>query len=436
MPHPSRARRWVAATVVASAVLLVLAACANGPNTTFDPHTEFGRAEDDLWKLLLRLGTAVFIFVEALLLYAIIKFRHREGAPEPAHVHGNTRLEILWTAIPAVVLAFIAVPTVKTIFETQAKASPDALQVEVYGHQWWWEFRYPQYGVVTANELYLPIGHKVNFSLRTVDVLHSFWIPQMGGKRDLISNHTNYLWFTPDSTLPDSAWNGSCNEYCGTSHANMKFRVYTVLPAQFASWAQHQALASTYGVTPPAPAPADAPAPAAPAKTSAVDANPLIHPVAQTTGATTPSGPAPDSGYVYPIEKLPDNVIPHTPTPAGLTVDGPVVGDAQKGHDLYSRSACIGCHTIKGNPSSVGIIGPNLTHIASRHTIAAGLYPNDAEHLHLWIKNARAMKPGVLMPTLGLNQIDPITHSTVTAGVGGLTDAQIADIVAYLQQLK
>ena len=414
MPHPSRARRWVAATVAASAVLLVLAACANGPNTTFDPHTEFGLAEDKLWKLLLRLGTIVFVLVESLLVYTIIRFRHREGQPDPEHVHGNTRLEILWTAIPAVVLAFIAVPTVKTIFETQAKAAPDALQVTVIGHQWWWEFRYPQYGVTTANELYLPIGRKVNFALNSVDVIHSFWTPQLGGKRDVIPNHTNYLWFTPDSTLPDTAWNGTCNEYCGTSHANMKFRVYTVAPAKFASWATHQALASTFGVA----------APAASAKPDS-----LIHPVAQVT---TPA----DAGYVYPTEKLPDNVIPQTPTPAGLTFTAGVTGNPDSGMKIYSRSACIGCHTVKGNPSSVGIIGPNLTHVASRHTIAAGLYPNDTDHLRLWIKNSREMKPGVIMPTLGLGQIDPITHSPVSAGTGGLTDAQIADIVAYLQQLK
>src|ERR671936_917985 len=106
---------------------------------------------------------------------------------------------MLWAIIPAVVLSVIAVPTVQTIFKTQGRARADALQVEVTGHQWWWEFRYPQYGVVTANELYLPVGRTVNFALKTADVLHSFWIPNLAsGKRDLISNHTNFLWFTPD----------------------------------------------------------------------------------------------------------------------------------------------------------------------------------------------------------------------------------------------
>jgi len=425
--------------VAALAAACLLVACQHGPNTTFEPHSEFGREIDNLWKLLLDVGTIVFIFVESLLVYTIIRFRRREGQPEPKHVHGNTRLEILWTVTPAIVLACIAVPTVRTIFRTQARATRDALQVEVYGHQWWWEFRYPQYGIVTANEAYLPIGRKVNFALRTQDVLHSFWIPQMGGKRDLIANHTNYLWFTPDSSLGVLDWNGTCNEYCGLSHANMKFRVYTVLPADFERWAHHQALATTVGAVPPATPVA---APAAPAKVgSAATPDPLVRTVAQVSGAAPagPAAPAPvaDAGdYVFPADRMRVNVVPHTPIPDGLAFSNLVTGDAERGMQTYNKSACIGCHAIKGNPYSAGIVGPNLTHLASRHTIAAGLYPNDTDHLRLWIKNARAMKPGVVMPVLGLNEVDPLTHVQVTAGSGGLTDQQIADIVAYLQLLR
>ena len=173
-----------------------LAAC-NGayPNSTFNHTTEYNTAIDNLWDTLLLLGTIVFVLTEAGLIYTIYRFRRRPGAGTPKQVHGNTTLEIAWTAIPAVILIFIAIPTVRTIFKTQAKAAPNSLQVEVIGHQWWWEFRYPQYGIVTANELYLPTGRTVNFSLKTADVLHSFWIPQLGGKRDLISNRTNFVWF-------------------------------------------------------------------------------------------------------------------------------------------------------------------------------------------------------------------------------------------------
>ena len=139
----------------------------------------------------------------------------------------------LLTVIPLLILIIIGIPTVRTIFKTQAAARSDALQVEVVGHQWWWEFRYPQYKITTANELYLPVGRKVNFTLHSNDVIHSFSIPRLGGKRDLIANHTNFLWFTPDS-IGEQALNGMCAEYCGASHANMRFKVFTVTPENFA----------------------------------------------------------------------------------------------------------------------------------------------------------------------------------------------------------
>jgi cytochrome c oxidase subunit 2 len=195
-------------------------------------------------------------------------------------VHGNTTLEILWTAIPALILAFIAVPTVRTIFKTQAKAKADALQVEVIGHQWWWEFRYPQYKVTTAGELYLPLGRTVNFTLQTQDVLHSFWVPQLGGKRDLITNHKNFLWFTPDS-IGVTALNGMCVEYCGASHANMRFKAFTVTPAEFEQWAAHQASPAVYGAIAPA-----APTGAAPTGAAATGAAPTTAPAAGAADST------------------------------------------------------------------------------------------------------------------------------------------------------
>jgi len=199
------------------ALALVAGACSTEyPNSTFNHTTDFNTAIDGLWDKLLFWGTLVFIGVEAGLIYVIVKFRRRPNGADPKPVHGNTVLEILWTAIPAVILIFIAIPNVRTIFATQAKAAPDALQIEVIGHQWWWEFRYPEYGMSTANEIYLPKGRTVNFALTTVDVLHSFWIPQLGGKRDLITNRTNYLWFTPNADLETLALNGFCAEYCGS----------------------------------------------------------------------------------------------------------------------------------------------------------------------------------------------------------------------------
>src|SRR6476469_10288696 len=234
MPVPPRLRRLTTAALPALAAV-ALTACNNAayPNSIFHNHTEFNREVGTLFKILIYLGTAVFIFVEALLVYVIFRYRRRSESDRPEHVHGNTTLEILWTAIPALILAFIAVPTVRTIFKTEAPAKADALAVAVLGHQWWWEFRYPQYKITTANELYLPVGRKVNFTLTSQDVLHSFSIPRLGGKRDLITNHKNFLWFTPDS-IGEQALNGMCAEYCGSSHANMRFKVFTVTPQDFA----------------------------------------------------------------------------------------------------------------------------------------------------------------------------------------------------------
>jgi cytochrome c oxidase subunit II len=431
--------------VAAAAALVVLAACSDGqyPNSTFLPTTENNRDVTALWNTMMFWGTIVFVIVEAILLFTIIKYRRRPGGPEPRHVHGNTLMEITWTLAPALILVFIAVPTVRTIFRNQAPAPANALQVEVIGHQWWWEFRYPEYGVTTANELYLPHGRPVNFALRTADVLHSFWIPALAGKRDLISNRTNYLWFTPDST-GEAAFNGSCNEYCGASHANMKFRVFTVAEGDFATWARHNAANAVY--PPPAAPAADSAAPLVrpasnPAQggeaTTPAATQAAAQAAAQTAAQGAPGQPAaPTTPWAFPREKIPPHVVPQTPIPAGLTIADNVIaaGDAQRGFTTYSRSACIGCHKIRGNPSSMGILGPDLTHVGSRYTIAGGLFPNDAKHLAHWIKNARAMKPGSLMQTLGKGERDPIMGITVEAG--GLTDEQIADITAYLLSLK
>ncbi len=458
------------------AALGALGAC--GPNSIFTHYTETNSDVFGLHQRLFILGTIVFVIVEALLLYVILKFRRKPGQAEPRHVHGNTTLEVLWTAIPAVILIFIAVPTVRTIFRTQAKARPGALQVEVIGHQWWWEFRYPEYNITTANELYLPTGRTVNFALKTADVLHSFWIPQLSGKRDLIANHTNYLWFTPDSTQLTGArsFYGNCTEYCGASHANMKFRAYTVTPAQFASWVKGQQQAAAFGAvanagTTSGPQTVGAPAAAAatakqagatsrPAGPKAGDpplpedaaARNQPAPTQNATGRGAAGNPAGDRtpqtaagqaevaaaepGYVFPASALPAHTRPSTPIREGLArrVNMTLVGDAARGQKIYSSNSCIGCHYINGNPSSIGKIGPNLTHFGSRNTLAAGLYPNDTRNLRAWLKNSRAMKPGVTMPTLGLGETDPITKQKVTAG--GLTDQQIADIAAYLQALK
>jgi cytochrome c oxidase subunit 2 len=404
-PQPSR--RSFRLTALMAATSVMLAACSTDtPNTTLTPHTDLGRDIDGLWDILLAGGVVVFVLVAVALLFVIVRYRHRPGSPEPRQIHGSTALEITWTLIPALVLAFIAVPTVRTIFKTQQPAPANALQVEVTGHQWWWEFRYPESGVVTANELYLPTNRTINFTLRTADVIHSFWIPQLGGKRDLITNRTNHIVLTTDST-PTMAWNGFCAEYCGSSHANMRFRVFTVPPDEFDEWLAHQASG-----------PAGAAAAAVP-------------PAGDTTAAQAPPPAAPGLPRAFTtiveFAKLP-HIEPSTPLP-----DVPftaTAGDAARGAELFRASPCIACHTVQG--IAPGIVGPNLTHIGSRTTIAAGLYPNDFEHLTRWIKNAPALKAMNYPQGQGMPPMAPGLPNTMAQ----FDDQQIADLAAYLLSLK
>ncbi len=429
-------RRFAPAAALAVA-LLALAACGGEyPNSTFSKNTELNEGAVFLWDRMMLLGTIVFVIVEALLVYTIFKFRHREGGPAARQIHGNAALEITWTAIPALILVFLAVPTVKTIFENQRTAPAEALQVEVIGHQWWWEFRYPQYGITTANELYLPIGKTVNFSLRTRDVLHSFWVPQLGGKRDLIANKVNYIWFTPKAGLEPTAYNGACVEYCGSSHANMKFRTFTVTAAEFEQWAAHQktvALGSTTAMA------ADSAAQAA-AKAPVVKAASLV-----PTAAAAPAAASAPAVWAFPAEKIAPHAWPQTPLPATKFDEALLAtGDPKAGRALLTNPAnlgkapCLTCHVIKGETNYVNddqAKGPNLTHLGSRHTFGAGLYRNDAKTLALWIKNAPAMKPGATMPTFGAGEYNALIKQIVPASAG-LDDKQIADIVAYLLSLK
>ena len=465
MPFLTRLRRpgarnaGVAALTVALAVLLAACGQDKYPDSIFHKRTDFNRDVDFLFKILIYAGTAVFIFVEGILVWTLIRFRRRPGQPEPKHVHGNTALEITWTVVPLLILLMIAIPTVRTIFKTQATARSDALQVEVIGHQWWWEFRYPQYTmagangrvdtVVTANELYLPIGRTVNFTLRSRDVIHSFWVPALAGKRDVVSNHTNYLWYTPDSSGAN-VWNGACVEYCGTSHANMRFKAFTVAETDFNSWIAHQ---QTMAQGSPAPATPTGAAPAAPTQTTAgappvggAPARATSSPAANAagvgvpaTGATNaaPTTQVAQAGFVaFPRDKMPAYSVPQTPLPANLRFDDNALaaGNVASGEKLVTTGMCIACHSIRGEPMMVGNIGPNLTHVGSRTTIGAGLYPNDPQHLARWIKNANAMKPGIAMPTFGIGEYDPVTLKGPVKT--GFTDQQIADIVAYLQSLK
>jgi cytochrome c oxidase subunit 2 len=220
-----------------AALMLSVAACSPSqyPQTTLDPRADFARDSDQIFRTTLLWATVVFVLVEGALLLAIWKFRNRPGAPEPVQTHGNTTLEIVWTIIPAFILAMIAVPTVRTIFKTAIKPGPDALQVEVIGHQWWWEFRYPQYGITTASELIIPAWRTVSLDMTTADVIHSFWVPQFAGKRDVFPNRFNNLWFKAEVT---GNFPGQCVEFCGMQHGRMGYRIISLDSTAFDSWAR------------------------------------------------------------------------------------------------------------------------------------------------------------------------------------------------------
>ena len=225
---------------------LFLAACAREfPQTMTEPVTEYGRLQTALWATVTWWTVGIMLVVFGALVYILIRYRERPDSPEPKPIYGSTKLEIAWTVIPALIILFIAVPTIRTIFATQAEAPEDALVVEAIGHQWWWEFRYPQHDVITANEFYVPIGRPIALQLRSADVIHSFWIPRLGGKKDV-----NPVPRTPEGVDPlhlnqivvevDSAgeYLGQCAEFCGTSHAIMRMMALGVEPAEFEAWIQ------------------------------------------------------------------------------------------------------------------------------------------------------------------------------------------------------
>jgi cytochrome c oxidase subunit 2 len=232
---------------------LILAGCASEyPQTTFRPVTDFGTSINDVLTGAFWWMMGILVLVEVLLVYVIVRFRHRPGRGEPRQVYGHTGLEVVWTLVPAAIVIAIAVPTVRTIFAVEAPPGDDALVVDVIGHQWWWEFRYPQYEVVTANEFYLPVGRPVRLRLRSADVVHSFWVPRLGGKRDTNpipvdaaerGDGLNYLTFTINEP---GVYLGQCAEYCGLSHALMRMRAVAVEEDAFDAWVQHMR-------TPPAP---------------------------------------------------------------------------------------------------------------------------------------------------------------------------------------
>lgn len=333
-------RRFRSINALLAAILLastaVLASCSpDDPQNTLAAAAEVAQKQQDLFYFILGWGAVVFVLVEGLLVFTLIRFR-RQNDDLPAQVHGNTKLEIGWTVVPALLMVVVIVPSVASIFDL-ADTPEISLEVNVIGHQWWWEFDYPGLGVVTANELHLPVGEAVALNLESADVIHAFWVPKLAGKQDAIPQRGNPMWLRADTP---GVYYGQCAELCGVQHAQMALRVIVQTREEFDAWVRQQRAGAALAA-------------------------------GDLAGAQVFANPA---------------------------------------------NQCIVCHTVQG--VSAGNVGPDLTHVGSRRTIAAGVLENTPENLKEWITDPQAIKPGSLMTQVPL------------------TEDQITQLVAYLQELK
>jgi cytochrome c oxidase subunit II len=232
-----RSRKSWFRALVAGVALLGGACARNAPLDTLRPAGPIAHEINNLWNVVFWMAAAVFVLVEGAFVFAMFRFRHRKGdTSEPKQTHGNTRLEIGWTIAPAIVLATLAIPTVTTIFAL-ARERPNSLHITVTAQQWWWRYDYPDQKVTTANELHIPTGRPIRLTLKSADIIHSYWVPRLGGKQDVTPGRTNHL--SIQASRPGN-YAGTCVEYCGLSHANMRLRVIAQTPDDFARWARAQ----------------------------------------------------------------------------------------------------------------------------------------------------------------------------------------------------
>ena len=361
------ARHGAGALPLLCALALALAGCSpeRYPQTALLPLSDFARIGDGVQDQTFYWALAVFVLVEGALIYSIFRFRGRPDDPEPTQIHGNTTIEIIWTLIPALILAAIAVPTVRGIFETN-RTPPNAMTIEVIGHQWWWEFRYPDADITTANEMYIPAGRTVELKIHSADVIHSFWPPRFAGKRDVFPGRETRLWWKADST---GLYPGQCAEYCGIQHARMAFHVRSVTPQEFETWVS--SMKAKGPPKPPAAAAAPAAAPAGGDSLQTASAGAKVQAGAPDSAAAQGGAPAQSAEYAA-------------------------------GEKLFMTKGCMGCHSMQAVGAPKGLIGPNLANVGSRAYIAAGWLRNTDENLERWIREPQAVKKGVLMPNLGV----------------------------------
>ena len=329
---------------------------ASSVTNIFKPDGAPARAIFDYTMLVLAVCAVIFVIVVGLLVYTVTRFRHRreDDGQEPPQVYGSNQIELAWTVIPIIIVFVLTLVTARTIAEVQnAVPPPKALKVTVVGHQWWWEIRYPDLGVVTANELHVPVSDPAQprptfLKLESADVAHSFWIPQLAGKTDVIPNRDNSMWIEP---VTPGTYLGNCAEYCGTQHARMLIRVIVHPQGEFENWV------------------------AAQKPDSATDTN-LV------------AAQKPDSATDTQVKA---------------------------GRDVFFSTSCVNCHTINGTEAN-GKFGPDLTHLMSRQTLGSGAALNTPEKLRAWVRNPQNLKPGCYMPDMQLTdeEMDQLVRYLLT----------------------
>lgn len=401
---------------IALAGLALLTGCdlnfwrMDGHQSTIVVDGPVARAQLEVFYVTCWVTLFVFIIVGAVLAYATLKFRAKSDADEhaepPPQGHGNPLVELGLIGGSVLALVIIAIPTLKAIwftYDIPAEEKANAYEITAVGYQWWFRFEYPgeqatidaatKMPLVTGNELVIPAGRPVRINLRTVDVIHSLWIPKLAGKVDMIPNRANFLWLKADK--PGYFW-GQCAEYCGDSHAVMRFRVVALGPREFNEWLDQQLQpARTVAAR---PADASRPLPQFAALRSFRQ---------NETGIT-------EKFDADPLASWRSKQTPEKDENAELVA---------KGRSVFAAKACISCHTVRGH-AGAGVAGPDLTHIGSRSTIGAGLLENNREQLRRWLHNPGAVKPGNKMAK---GYVD--NKITLTA------EDEVA-LVAYLESLK
>lgn len=305
---------------------------STGQTSIFSPEGTPAHSIFGLSTLILGITAGIFLVTAGLLLYVLIRFRHRstDSDSDPVQIYGSNQIELSWTVIPVLIVLVLFLSSARVIFSTERASKPArALDVTVIGHQFWWEFRYPKLGIVTANELHVPVSDPRNptptyLKMSSADTDHSFWVPRLAGKMDVIPNRVNVMWIDPQAA---GIYLGQCAQYCGTQHAGMLIRVYAQSQGDFDAWVAEQ------------------------------------RQTAKQSSSTA------------------------------------------EGESVFLHNACVNCHTI-GGTIATGHFGPDLTHLASRDTIASGSFRNTPENLLRWVNNPASMKPGCLMPSMHLNDHD------------------------------